>query len=234
MSRRTEVAALLCIGLGSPSFRARLRSRTGLLGTAAALLLLGATAAPSARRGTVDPTGAGAPTPAASPGSGFFGEMPLGSSKEPIVIDANQLEFDYQKNHVTYRGKVHAVQGDLVIDSDTLIVTLDRADDQKEAKLREVIAQGNVVITQGTRTATGTTAAFSQKDRKIVLMGNPVLRDGPNEVTGDRIVVLLDEGRSLVESSEKKRVTATLYPGSQESPGLVASEGKSKPGTRTP
>ena len=237
MSRRIESPARSA-GRVPRSAGARARQSAG---RALACVCL---AALFARRADATATGApgAAPTPAASPG--FFGQMPFNSSKEPITIDASQLEFDYQKNRVTYRGKVHAVQGDLVIDSDTLIVTLDRADGQKEAKLREVIAQGNVVITQGTRTATGVTATFSQLDRKIVLTGDPVLHDGPNEVTGDRIVVLLDEGRSIVESSQKKRVSATLYPGSQEGgvvaadgkpkAGAVAADGKPKAGGRTP
>lgn len=160
------------------------------------------------------------PTPAASADGGFFGQLQLGSGKEPIVIDANQLDFDYQKNRVTYRGKVHAVQGDLAIDSDTLTITLDRTDQQKQPVMREVIAQGNVVITQNNRTATGETAVYSSQQRQMVLLGDPVLRDGPNEVKGDRIVVYLDEGRSVVESSPKKRVSAVLYPGTGD--GLAA------------
>lgn len=153
--------------------------------------------------------------------TGFGSALDLGSSREPIAITANQLDFDYQKNRVTYRGAVRAVQGDLAIDCDTLIVTLDRADDQKQAQLREVIAQGNVVIVQGSRRATGSTAVFSQPKRQIVLIGDPILRDGPNEITGDRIIVFVDEGRSVVESSPKKRVTAVLYPGSTDG-GLAA------------
>lgn len=158
--------------------------------------------------------------------AGFLGQLNFGSSKEPITISANQLDFDYQKNQVTYRGQVKAAQGELVIDSDTLTVTFDRAEDQKQAQLREVIAQGTpVVITQGTRKATGTTAVFSQTKRQIVLTGDPVLRDGPNEVSGDRILVYLDEGRSVVESSPKKRVSAVVYPGSTENGLGVADAG---------
>jgi lipopolysaccharide export system protein LptA len=41
-----------------------------------------------------------------------------------------------------------------------------------------------------------------------------VLHDGPNEVVGDRVVVYLDEDRSVVEGG-RKRVKAVLFPGKQ-------------------
>ena len=63
----------------------------------------------------------------------------------------------------------------------------------------------------------------------LVLGGDPVLRDGPNEVTGDRIVVYLDEGRSVVESGGKKRVSAVLYPGSERGLGETAGKPAEKP-----
>ena len=193
---------------------------------AAVLAFLAVQAGPA--RAEADPA---TPAPAAGSkteaGAGAgFGPLNFGSgSKEPIVIDADRLDFDYQDNKVTYRGKVHATQGEITIDSDTLIVTFTRADEQK-TELREVVAQGNVVITQGTRKATGETATFTQKERQIVLVGNPVLRDGKNEVAGDKIVVLLDEGRSIVESSPKKRVSAILYPGSENGLGAESNGAK--------
>jgi lipopolysaccharide export system protein LptA len=144
---------------------------------------------------------------------GFLGQMGLSSRKDPIVVNANQLEFDYQKDRVVYRGKVHVTQADLTIDSAILTVTYSRADDQKQTQLKEVVAEGDVVITQGLRWATGGKAIFDQGARTIVLLDSPVLHDGPNEVSGDRLTVFLDEGRSVVESGQQKRVSAILYPG---------------------
>lgn len=71
------------------------------------------------------------------------------------------------------------------------------------------------MITQGERRATGGKAVFNQVDRQIALVENPVLRDGPNEVRGERLTVYLDEGRSVMESGKKGRVSAVLYPGSE-------------------
>lgn len=215
-----------------------------------------------------------APTGTAPSNQDLMGQLSLGSSKDPILISADELDVDYQNNKVVYRGKVHATQGDLAIDSDTLTINFQRADakakdaakgdakdtakgDAKDAAkgdakakdasppagsgsdkdlakgkrptLRDVVAQGNVVITQKTRRATGQVAVFSQTMRQLVLGGDPVLRDGPNEVTGDRIVVYLDEGRSVVESGGKKRVSAVLYPGSERGLGEAAEKPAEKP-----
>lgn len=204
--------------------------------------------------------------PSASPAGGFdpMSQLSLGSGKEPIQISADQLDFDWQNDKVVYRGKVHATQGDLVIESDTLTINFLRPDaksgpgkpgakgaagagskpepvataepgskpgpggdgkadgvglPRRAPSLRDVVAEGHVVITQKGRRATGGVAVFSQQLRQLVLGGDPVLRDGPNEVAGDRIIVYIDEGRSVVESSGSKRVTAVLYPGSEKGLG---------------
>lgn len=154
---------------------------------------------------------AGRPSGKAS--DGLLSDLSLTSSNEPIVVRSDQLEFDYQQNRVVYRGDVNVQQGELAIDCKELIVNLERVENKESLQLREVVAIGDVVITQGDRRATGGRAIFSQPTRQITLLENPVLHDGPNEVTGERLIVYLDEGRSVVESSAKKRVSAILYPG---------------------
>jgi lipopolysaccharide export system protein LptA len=158
---------------------------------------------------------------------GFFG-LRGGHSKEPITITSDNLEYEYKDGIVVYRGDVLAVQGDLKIKSNELRITLARADDGKQtgakaaseledtsaSKLQSVVATGNVRIDQGTRWAVGGKATFDQSNRTLVLTENPVLHDGPNEVVGDRVVVYLDEDRSVVEGG-RKRVKAVLFPGKQ-------------------
>jgi len=188
------------------------------------LALLVACALPVARPSVAPAQGAAASAPpAASPaaakggaaeeGGGFLGKLSLSSSNEPIVVRSDELEFAYQENRVVYRGSVNVVQGDLMIDCKELVVNLARTEEKENLELREVIAIGDVVITQGERKATGGRAIFDQQKRQITLLENPVLHDGPNEVSGERIVVYIDESRSVVESSPKKRVSAILYPG---------------------
>jgi lipopolysaccharide export system protein LptA len=82
-------------------------------------------------------------------------------------------------------------------------------------KVKEIVATGSVRIDQGTRFATGGKAVFDQTSRTVVMTENPVLHDGPNEVAGDRIVVFIDENRSVVEGG-RKRVKAVVFPNKQD------------------
>ena len=198
-------------------------SRPGARGASAIGVLLLALAAPSAPVRAQDAAAPAAPAKAAKPdakdakteGDGSpLGQLSFNTSKEPIHVKSDELEFDYQANKVVYRGTVNVVQGDVAIDCKELVVNLARAEGKDDLQLQEVVAIGDVVITQGGRKATGGRAVFDQVTRQVTLLENPVLRDGQNEVAGERIIVFLDENRSVVESSPKKRVSAILYPGS--------------------
>jgi lipopolysaccharide export system protein LptA len=78
--------------------------------------------------------------------------------------------------------------------------------------LEKIEAKGHVTITQGERIVTGNDAIFYQETQRIIMLGNAVMREGRNVINGDRIVVFLDEDRGVVESVDKGRVKATIYP----------------------
>jgi len=157
----------------------------------------------------------------------------LGDGKEPVTVTSDRLEFDYRNNVVVYSGSVNAEQGDLKIKSDELRITLKPNDEEKaegdapdavdeeSARVQEIVASGNVRIDQAGRWAVGGKAVFDQRARTFVLTDHPVLHEGPNEVAGDRVVVYLDEDRSVVEG-DRTRVKAVLYPGSDEAKGKKA------------
>jgi len=183
--------------------------------------------------------------PAAPAGPVGFGGF--GKSKEPITIISDNLEYDYKRNVVVYRGSVQATQGTVKVTSDTLTITLqnDKQDGQKPdgkppppgapapggppstdtGRVEEIVALGNVRIDQGTRWAVGGRAVFEQSQRTLVLTENPVLHDGPSEVAGDRVVVFVDEDRSVVEGGQK-RVKAVFYPSGKN----AGPQGPAKPG----
>ena len=138
----------------------------------------------------------------------LLSRLSLTSKGGPVSINANELEFDYRTRTLTYRGTVVVSQGDLKVSSDALRVVLN---EEAREVIREVIAEGKVRIEQGDRVATGGRAVFDQAKRTVVLSEDAVLREGPNEVAGERVVVYLDEERSVVEGGNR-RVRALLYP----------------------
>lgn len=129
------------------------------------------------------------------------------SRKEPIFITSDRMEMDRQKNTITYRGQVVAIQADMTMRSEALTAYYDP--DMKQ--LKEVIAEGKVHVTQRDRVATGTKAVFNGRDQTITLTGDPVVREGNNQVSGSRITFFIEQDRAVVEGGTQ-RVKATIFP----------------------
>jgi lipopolysaccharide export system protein LptA len=85
-------------------------------------------------------------------------------------------------------------------------------------KIEKIIARGNVKIVQGEWVAAGDTMDFNADDRIVILAGNATAWQDQNMITGEKIVLYLDEGKSVVERSpgEGERVKALIYPSSQK------------------
>jgi lipopolysaccharide export system protein LptA len=142
---------------------------------------------------------------------GLLGGFSLGGERGPVRIEADTMEFDYKTMVLTYRGKVSVSQADMTLHSDALTVTLER----EGQRPKEVVAEGGVLMTKGTRKASGGRAVFDDAKRTVTLSDQARLQDGPNEVAGERVVVYLDEQRSVVEGGPE-RVRAVLVPPNQD------------------
>lgn len=117
------------------------------------------------------------------------------------------MEVDQKKQTITYTGRVVAQQGDLIMKSQVLTANYDA--DMKA--LNEVVAEGQVQVTQGNRVATGTKAVFNDKNQTIILTGDPVVRQGNSQVSGSRIIFFVEQERAVVEGGSQ-RVKATIFP----------------------
>jgi len=149
--------------------------------------------------------------------AGFSTAFSLASKGEPLHIQADALEFDYEAKQAVYRGAVVVTQGDTVIKCDRLTVAYDESG-EGQRQLKEVVAVGGVAVRQGAREAQGDRAVFNEQERTVTLTGNAVLREGRNRIEGETVVVYLNEGRSRVDGG-RKRVKAVLYvDGNEEKP----------------
>ncbi len=136
--------------------------------------------------------------------------LSLRVGREPVAIEAGELEFQYGEGVLRYSGGVVLRQGALTLESRELTVTLEGP---PPGEVREVVAQGAVRISKGERWARGDVAVFDQRRRTLELRGHAQLADGPNWIAGERVLVYLDEQRSVVHGG-RERVQAVLYPGS--------------------
>ena len=151
------------------------------------------------------------------PDPGAFGGMQFGNSKAPIYIKSTSMSLDYTNHSVLWTGNVHATQADSTLTSDQLRVNYF---DKDFKQMKDMIADGNVRLSQGTRWATGKHGVMDQTKRTVVLTGSPVAHDGNDQITGCKITVYLNTSQSVVDCAH-----AVLFPHSDSSPDASATPG---------
>lgn len=133
-------------------------------------------------------------------------ELGKGSAKKPITVTSDSMEADTKENLVIFKGNVEAIES-FTLCSDELYV---RYDDAKQVS--EIKAKGNVRIFQDGRSAASREAVFSNKERTIVLTGEPQVKQCKDTVKGDKITIYVDQKNALVESGGGGRVKAVIMP----------------------
>ncbi|HXW84002.1 MAG TPA: LptA/OstA family protein [Candidatus Binataceae bacterium] len=158
------------------------------------------------------------PTQLASKGptEGAFG---FSSSNGPIHVKGDTMEFDDKNKFAVFSGHVHANQAGGELTSDTLRVMFG----ENLHDVTELFADGNVRISQGENYETSDHARLNQTKRIVVLTGSPVVHSGEDQITGSKITVYLDTGKSVVENA-----VAVVFPHSSQTPNNGAV------GTRNP
>lgn len=141
---------------------------------------------------------------------------------QPIDIRSQRLEFLYAEKRVQYQDGVVATQGEVTLTCNLLTVSYEEpaesdgtppaASTSSQQRLTEIIAEGDVRLESESGYATGRQLVFDQIKRTVTLSGDAVLHEGANQVSGDRVIVYLDERRSVVEGQARMR----LIPGSND------------------
>jgi lipopolysaccharide export system protein LptA len=146
----------------------------------------------------------------------------------PIQIEADRMETSQEKGTILFSGNVQANQDNLTINADEMTVLYAKAGPRPQTsagtaaampqKIETILAKGNVKIVQGDWVAAGDTMDFNADDRVVILAGNAKAWQDQNMVSGEKIILYLDEGKSVVERStqEGERVKAFIYPSSQK------------------
>ncbi|MDI6854274.1 MAG: LptA/OstA family protein [Deltaproteobacteria bacterium] len=179
---------------------------------------------------------------------GAFGQAAPEKGKEvPLHITAMHLEADQAKRLITFGGQVKAQYGDSFLYTDQLRVYYEApkpgkapaAPEEAAAgqsplgdlggeKIERIEAEGHVRFVQEDKVATGQKAIYYRDEEKVVLLGNPQVWRGENNLKGEKITLHLKDNRVVVESSVQQRVEAHLY----QAPGQGAKVGGILPASR--
>ncbi len=139
----------------------------------------------------------------------------------PIEINADSLEVQQEANIAVFRGNVDAVQGELNLRADQLIVHYG-TDAENQNSINFIEAIGNVFLSSPTEMAQGETGIYDVNADTIQLMGSVVLIRGDTVIRGDRLEMDLVTGVSRVVSATvgtggDGRVNAIFVPSSDNS-----------------
>ncbi len=129
-------------------------------------------------------------------------------SNQPIEITAQRLEVLQSERKSIFSGDVIAVQGEMTLHAAELTVYLQSEQEQVE----RLEATGGVRVVQLDRIATAEKAIFYQVDERLVLSGDAVVVQGKNRISGEEIIMYLQENRSVIKSSKTGRVRAVIIP----------------------
>ncbi|MBN2705908.1 MAG: outer membrane protein assembly factor BamD [Deltaproteobacteria bacterium] len=132
----------------------------------------------------------------------------LGTRDEPLEIISDWTEADRQQGIITFGGKVIAKQKDMVLYADKVINYFD----MQTRKLIRAVAVGDVKLNQADKFVTCERAELNQAERKVTLTGNPVMWQGENRVSGERVVVYLDQSQAEVFSGKEGKAKVRIEP----------------------
>lgn len=140
------------------------------------------------------------------------------SSRDPIQIEADELEVQDRDKTAVFRGNVRLVQGPTTLRASSITVYYNGRATGTNQQISKVEARGPIRVTSQDQTARGDRATFQMASQILTLTGNVILTKGGNELRGQRLIVNLKTGESRVEAPNSQsggRVRGVFLPGKQ-------------------
>lgn len=136
----------------------------------------------------------------------------LSGGKEPVELNADNLEMHDKEGVAIFSGNVSVIQGDRVMRTSKLVVYYGKHPEGTAAKqpggnglgstgVERMDASGKVYIKTASQVATGDEGHFDAKSNIMTLTGSKViLTDGNNVATGCKLIAHMDSGKAFLES----------------------------------
>ncbi|ASK88976.1 LptA/OstA family protein [Sphingorhabdus sp. SMR4y] len=136
-------------------------------------------------------------------------------SNAPVNFNAGRIEVQDRADRVVLSGAVRVEQAGLTLNSARMTVAYRSTGG---IEIDRIDASGGVTIRKAGDTASGDVAIYDLNRRLITLIGNVTLTQGTNRLSGGRVIIDLESGRSTIDG----RSTGGSSVGSQDSSGRVS------------
>lgn len=135
-------------------------------------------------------------------------------STDPIEVSSATLEvYEQDKQRVSvFSGGVTVKRGNTTMKAGE--IKLYSPLDSKSAEgFTRIEADGKIIVLSGGQKVTGGSAVVDMAASTITVAGGVVLSQGPNVITGSRLVVNLKTGRARVEQAPGQQIRGVFSPG---------------------
>lgn len=122
-------------------------------------------------------------------------------SAAPIDVRSATLDVQDKANQAVLTGNVVITQAELTIKADRVVVAYTGALVDGNPSISRIDAAGGVSITQPDKSAHAQYAVYDLDKRVITLIGNVELKRGTDTLRGPRLVMNLDDNRTVVGGS---------------------------------
>lgn len=120
------------------------------------------------------------------------------SGSTETVITADQMVFDYKKHVAEFKGHVMADDGTMIVKSDKMLIYFGETN-----QIQAIKADGNVQIHSEDKDGSSDVAVYRAKDASVQLQGNARVTRGAESVSGEEIVIWLNDDRMIVKKSTR-------------------------------
>lgn len=138
-----------------------------------------------------------------------------GNSKDPVQIEADQLEVLDSQAQAVFKGNVKVRQGSSVITTSRLVVKYLKGSQGGQQDIERLDMTGGLIATSKDNTVTAEKGTYDVQSENIILSGNVIVSQGESVATGCKLIANLKTNRAKLEAcKDGGRVKSVFTPGS--------------------
>lgn len=118
---------------------------------------------------------------------------------EPVEVTADNLTVEQSSNTAVFTGNAKVVQGELVLSANSILVRYNA----QQSAIEQVEATTDVMFTNGTEVAEAQRGIYKVASGTLNLIGDVVLVQGPNAISGDALSLDLTTNRGTMTGNVK-------------------------------